>query len=137
MQSFSDKLHDTNLQFGISCIHHLLSEDKNSLKFVVFLMRRRPPRSTQGVSSAASDVYKRQEQKFLRRLTLYCLFQDLFLEQLLYICLGSLSDTSQLKQLYLQFYCVSREYLLLFTEFICSFKFFKENQIPCSGWSNG
>eukprot|EP00831_Metopus_contortus_P068491 TRINITY_DN61252_c0_g1_i1.p2 TRINITY_DN61252_c0_g1~~TRINITY_DN61252_c0_g1_i1.p2 ORF type:complete len:102 (-),score=29.14 TRINITY_DN61252_c0_g1_i1:107-412(-) len=25
-----------------------------------FLMRRRPPRSTQGVSSAASDVYKRQ-----------------------------------------------------------------------------
>eukprot|EP00831_Metopus_contortus_P028169 TRINITY_DN23483_c0_g1_i6.p1 TRINITY_DN23483_c0_g1~~TRINITY_DN23483_c0_g1_i6.p1 ORF type:complete len:159 (+),score=52.21 TRINITY_DN23483_c0_g1_i6:76-552(+) len=26
-----------------------------------FLMIRRPPRSTQGVSSAASDVYKRQE----------------------------------------------------------------------------
>ncbi|WP_460413975.1 alpha/beta fold hydrolase, partial [Staphylococcus aureus] len=25
-----------------------------------FLMIRRPPRSTQGVSSAASDVYKRQ-----------------------------------------------------------------------------
>eukprot|EP00831_Metopus_contortus_P043968 TRINITY_DN35275_c0_g1_i1.p1 TRINITY_DN35275_c0_g1~~TRINITY_DN35275_c0_g1_i1.p1 ORF type:complete len:343 (+),score=70.60 TRINITY_DN35275_c0_g1_i1:97-1125(+) len=28
-----------------------------------FLMRRRPPRSTQGVSSAASDVYKRQYQR--------------------------------------------------------------------------
>ena len=27
---------------------------------VGFLMIRRPPRSTQGVSSAASDVYKRQ-----------------------------------------------------------------------------
>eukprot|EP00831_Metopus_contortus_P061387 TRINITY_DN53240_c0_g1_i2.p1 TRINITY_DN53240_c0_g1~~TRINITY_DN53240_c0_g1_i2.p1 ORF type:complete len:122 (-),score=8.34 TRINITY_DN53240_c0_g1_i2:88-453(-) len=27
-----------------------------------FLMIRRPPRSTQGVSSAASDVYKRQVQ---------------------------------------------------------------------------
>ncbi|WP_460413977.1 hypothetical protein, partial [Staphylococcus aureus] len=26
-----------------------------------FLMIRRPPRSTQGVSSAASDVYKRQK----------------------------------------------------------------------------
>eukprot|EP00831_Metopus_contortus_P004031 TRINITY_DN11487_c0_g1_i5.p2 TRINITY_DN11487_c0_g1~~TRINITY_DN11487_c0_g1_i5.p2 ORF type:complete len:104 (+),score=8.16 TRINITY_DN11487_c0_g1_i5:39-350(+) len=26
-----------------------------------FLMIRRPPRSTQGVSSAASDVYKRQD----------------------------------------------------------------------------
>ncbi|WP_460413873.1 hypothetical protein [Staphylococcus aureus] len=26
-----------------------------------FLMIRRPPRSTQGVSSAASDVYKRQQ----------------------------------------------------------------------------
>ena len=29
--------------------------------FVFFLMRRRPPRSTQSRSSAASDVYKRQE----------------------------------------------------------------------------
>eukprot|EP00831_Metopus_contortus_P082676 TRINITY_DN8995_c0_g1_i1.p6 TRINITY_DN8995_c0_g1~~TRINITY_DN8995_c0_g1_i1.p6 ORF type:complete len:112 (+),score=32.40 TRINITY_DN8995_c0_g1_i1:86-421(+) len=28
-----------------------------------FLMIRRPPRSTQGVSSAASDVYKRQYQR--------------------------------------------------------------------------
>ena len=28
--------------------------------FIFFLMRRRPPRSTQGRSSAASDVYKRQ-----------------------------------------------------------------------------
>eukprot|EP00831_Metopus_contortus_P033653 TRINITY_DN26946_c0_g1_i3.p4 TRINITY_DN26946_c0_g1~~TRINITY_DN26946_c0_g1_i3.p4 ORF type:complete len:100 (+),score=33.80 TRINITY_DN26946_c0_g1_i3:65-364(+) len=28
--------------------------------FFFFLMLRRPPRSTQGVSSAASDVYKRQ-----------------------------------------------------------------------------
>eukprot|EP00831_Metopus_contortus_P048075 TRINITY_DN3902_c0_g1_i2.p1 TRINITY_DN3902_c0_g1~~TRINITY_DN3902_c0_g1_i2.p1 ORF type:complete len:261 (-),score=30.25 TRINITY_DN3902_c0_g1_i2:36-818(-) len=31
-----------------------------SFFFVFFLMIRRPPRSTQGVSSAASDVYKRQ-----------------------------------------------------------------------------
>eukprot|EP00831_Metopus_contortus_P009243 TRINITY_DN13563_c0_g3_i2.p1 TRINITY_DN13563_c0_g3~~TRINITY_DN13563_c0_g3_i2.p1 ORF type:complete len:106 (-),score=31.13 TRINITY_DN13563_c0_g3_i2:191-508(-) len=30
------------------------------LFFFFFLMIRRPPRSTQGVSSAASDVYKRQ-----------------------------------------------------------------------------
>eukprot|EP00831_Metopus_contortus_P010009 TRINITY_DN13871_c0_g2_i4.p1 TRINITY_DN13871_c0_g2~~TRINITY_DN13871_c0_g2_i4.p1 ORF type:complete len:270 (+),score=41.39 TRINITY_DN13871_c0_g2_i4:45-854(+) len=30
------------------------------IKFFFFLMIRRPPRSTQGVSSAASDVYKRQ-----------------------------------------------------------------------------
>eukprot|EP00831_Metopus_contortus_P049062 TRINITY_DN40292_c0_g1_i1.p1 TRINITY_DN40292_c0_g1~~TRINITY_DN40292_c0_g1_i1.p1 ORF type:complete len:111 (-),score=25.20 TRINITY_DN40292_c0_g1_i1:141-473(-) len=31
------------------------------LVFFFFLMIRRPPRSTQGVSSAASDVYKRQK----------------------------------------------------------------------------
>ena len=31
--------------------------------FTFFLMIRRPPRSTQGVSSAASDVYKRQQQQ--------------------------------------------------------------------------
>ncbi|GAB5827235.1 hypothetical protein JMUB7528_28330 [Staphylococcus aureus] len=30
------------------------------MKHLFFLMIRRPPRSTQGVSSAASDVYKRQ-----------------------------------------------------------------------------
>ena len=30
-----------------------------------FLMIRRPPRSTQGVSSAASDVYKRQLSNFV------------------------------------------------------------------------
>ena len=34
----------------------------NRDKFVFFLMIRRPPRSTQGRSSAASDVYKRQRQ---------------------------------------------------------------------------
>eukprot|EP00831_Metopus_contortus_P024030 TRINITY_DN21052_c0_g1_i2.p1 TRINITY_DN21052_c0_g1~~TRINITY_DN21052_c0_g1_i2.p1 ORF type:complete len:134 (-),score=30.15 TRINITY_DN21052_c0_g1_i2:40-441(-) len=33
---------------------------------VFFLMIRRPPRSTQGVSSAASDVYKRQRNALLR-----------------------------------------------------------------------
>ncbi|WP_460413910.1 hypothetical protein, partial [Staphylococcus aureus] len=32
---------------------------------ISFLMIRRPPRSTQGVSSAASDVYKRQVFMFL------------------------------------------------------------------------
>ena len=34
-----------------------------------FLMIRRPPRSTQGVSSAASDVYKRQPKLFLQILS--------------------------------------------------------------------
>eukprot|EP00831_Metopus_contortus_P016308 TRINITY_DN1681_c0_g1_i1.p1 TRINITY_DN1681_c0_g1~~TRINITY_DN1681_c0_g1_i1.p1 ORF type:complete len:171 (+),score=27.23 TRINITY_DN1681_c0_g1_i1:69-581(+) len=34
--------------------------DQVIVSFVFFLMIRRPPRSTQGVSSAASDVYKRQ-----------------------------------------------------------------------------
>eukprot|EP00831_Metopus_contortus_P026801 TRINITY_DN22704_c0_g1_i2.p1 TRINITY_DN22704_c0_g1~~TRINITY_DN22704_c0_g1_i2.p1 ORF type:complete len:218 (+),score=38.79 TRINITY_DN22704_c0_g1_i2:95-748(+) len=34
----------------------------NCVVFFFFLMIRRPPRSTQGVSSAASDVYKRQEE---------------------------------------------------------------------------
>eukprot|EP00831_Metopus_contortus_P008277 TRINITY_DN13183_c0_g1_i1.p3 TRINITY_DN13183_c0_g1~~TRINITY_DN13183_c0_g1_i1.p3 ORF type:complete len:111 (-),score=39.69 TRINITY_DN13183_c0_g1_i1:135-467(-) len=33
---------------------------KGHVMFFFFLMIRRPPRSTQGVSSAASDVYKRQ-----------------------------------------------------------------------------
>ena len=32
------------------------------LLWFFFLMRRRPPRSTQSRSSAASDVYKRQDQ---------------------------------------------------------------------------
>eukprot|EP00831_Metopus_contortus_P018624 TRINITY_DN17958_c0_g1_i1.p2 TRINITY_DN17958_c0_g1~~TRINITY_DN17958_c0_g1_i1.p2 ORF type:complete len:100 (-),score=16.99 TRINITY_DN17958_c0_g1_i1:346-645(-) len=35
--------------------------------FFFFLMIRRPPRSTQGVSSAASDVYKRQSQTPLQQ----------------------------------------------------------------------
>eukprot|EP00831_Metopus_contortus_P027653 TRINITY_DN23193_c0_g1_i2.p1 TRINITY_DN23193_c0_g1~~TRINITY_DN23193_c0_g1_i2.p1 ORF type:complete len:143 (+),score=30.51 TRINITY_DN23193_c0_g1_i2:66-494(+) len=34
--------------------------NSSTLTCVFFLMIRRPPRSTQGVSSAASDVYKRQ-----------------------------------------------------------------------------
>eukprot|EP00831_Metopus_contortus_P067674 TRINITY_DN60404_c0_g1_i1.p1 TRINITY_DN60404_c0_g1~~TRINITY_DN60404_c0_g1_i1.p1 ORF type:complete len:172 (-),score=32.02 TRINITY_DN60404_c0_g1_i1:47-562(-) len=34
-----------------------------TFSFFFFLMIRRPPRSTQGVSSAASDVYKRQYQR--------------------------------------------------------------------------
>eukprot|EP00831_Metopus_contortus_P016244 TRINITY_DN16789_c0_g1_i3.p1 TRINITY_DN16789_c0_g1~~TRINITY_DN16789_c0_g1_i3.p1 ORF type:complete len:183 (-),score=45.79 TRINITY_DN16789_c0_g1_i3:2-550(-) len=33
---------------------------RSQCSFFFFLMIRRPPRSTQGVSSAASDVYKRQ-----------------------------------------------------------------------------
>eukprot|EP00831_Metopus_contortus_P067413 TRINITY_DN6016_c0_g1_i1.p1 TRINITY_DN6016_c0_g1~~TRINITY_DN6016_c0_g1_i1.p1 ORF type:complete len:293 (-),score=53.05 TRINITY_DN6016_c0_g1_i1:260-1138(-) len=40
--------------------------------FVFFLMIRRPPRSTQGVSSAASDVYKRQYQRRVHGDHLYC-----------------------------------------------------------------
>ncbi|WP_460413922.1 hypothetical protein, partial [Staphylococcus aureus] len=32
-------------------------------------MIRRPPRSTQGVSSAASDVYKRQVQLFIKAMS--------------------------------------------------------------------
>ena len=37
-----------------------LEKSENLGNFVFFLMRRRPPRSTQSRSSAASDVYKRQ-----------------------------------------------------------------------------
>ena len=45
--------------------HHPTTRDPNMPKacpyaMMFFLMIRRPPRSTQGVSSAASDVYKRQ-----------------------------------------------------------------------------
>ena len=48
--------------------NQLTDQEKNKLKTLeelkknlsIFLMIRRPPRSTQGVSSAASDVYKRQ-----------------------------------------------------------------------------
>ena len=37
---------------------------KKFLFFVFFLKIRRPPRSTQSGSSAASDVYKRQDRHF-------------------------------------------------------------------------
>eukprot|EP00831_Metopus_contortus_P029873 TRINITY_DN24541_c0_g2_i1.p1 TRINITY_DN24541_c0_g2~~TRINITY_DN24541_c0_g2_i1.p1 ORF type:complete len:104 (-),score=29.71 TRINITY_DN24541_c0_g2_i1:123-434(-) len=40
-------------------IEQILFQCQRDLYFF-FLMIRRPPRSTQGVSSAASDVYKRQ-----------------------------------------------------------------------------
>ena len=43
--------------------------------FFFFLMIRRPPRSTQSRSSAASDVYKRQDLKRLRR-RMQIVFQD-------------------------------------------------------------
>eukprot|EP00831_Metopus_contortus_P016699 TRINITY_DN17039_c0_g1_i2.p3 TRINITY_DN17039_c0_g1~~TRINITY_DN17039_c0_g1_i2.p3 ORF type:complete len:107 (-),score=31.12 TRINITY_DN17039_c0_g1_i2:52-372(-) len=36
-------------------------------------MIRRPPRSTQGVSSAASDVYKRQSKNYIN-VVMQCLF---------------------------------------------------------------
>ncbi|VTU62785.1 hypothetical protein AMBR_JPGBJEAN_02778 [Lacticaseibacillus rhamnosus] len=39
-----------------------MSQSNAFMMFFFFLMIRRPPRSTQGVSSAASDVYKRQDQ---------------------------------------------------------------------------
>ncbi|VTU59928.1 putative phosphoketolase [Lactobacillus rhamnosus GG] [Lacticaseibacillus rhamnosus] len=43
--------------------------------FFFFLMIRRPPRSTQGVSSAASDVYKRQvdysSKEYFDKMTAY------------------------------------------------------------------
>eukprot|EP00831_Metopus_contortus_P042577 TRINITY_DN33831_c0_g1_i1.p3 TRINITY_DN33831_c0_g1~~TRINITY_DN33831_c0_g1_i1.p3 ORF type:complete len:126 (-),score=31.96 TRINITY_DN33831_c0_g1_i1:298-675(-) len=47
-----------------SCIQCLVSQvcvEAIGVSDFFFLMIRRPPRSTQGVSSAASDVYKRQE----------------------------------------------------------------------------
>ena len=47
-----------NLTIGPPIIKTLRGYTK--LPFDVHLMIRRPPRSTQGVSSAASDVYKRQ-----------------------------------------------------------------------------
>ena len=40
----------------------------SALLVCLFLMIRRPPRSTHGVSSAASDVYKRQADTSLRAL---------------------------------------------------------------------
>eukprot|EP00831_Metopus_contortus_P048929 TRINITY_DN40124_c0_g1_i2.p2 TRINITY_DN40124_c0_g1~~TRINITY_DN40124_c0_g1_i2.p2 ORF type:complete len:155 (+),score=47.62 TRINITY_DN40124_c0_g1_i2:58-522(+) len=45
------------------CISYMLlsmNQLSSVFKIFFFLMIRRPPRSTQGVSSAASDVYKRQ-----------------------------------------------------------------------------
>ena len=39
---------------------YLWCERRDHSRFVFFLMIRRPPRSTQSRSSAASDVYKRQ-----------------------------------------------------------------------------
>ena len=39
---------------------HVRMEHKSLIAFVFFLMIRRPPRTTQSRSSAASDVYKRQ-----------------------------------------------------------------------------
>eukprot|EP00831_Metopus_contortus_P030976 TRINITY_DN2533_c0_g1_i1.p1 TRINITY_DN2533_c0_g1~~TRINITY_DN2533_c0_g1_i1.p1 ORF type:complete len:390 (+),score=39.82 TRINITY_DN2533_c0_g1_i1:25-1194(+) len=49
-------------QFGSFVFFWLLlvRSHRSPLCFFFFLMIRRPPRSTQGVSSAASDVYKRQ-----------------------------------------------------------------------------
>eukprot|EP00831_Metopus_contortus_P005890 TRINITY_DN12219_c0_g1_i1.p1 TRINITY_DN12219_c0_g1~~TRINITY_DN12219_c0_g1_i1.p1 ORF type:complete len:158 (-),score=31.90 TRINITY_DN12219_c0_g1_i1:43-516(-) len=41
-------------------LSHTLCVQRFLSFFFFFLMIRRPPRSTQGVSSAASDVYKRQ-----------------------------------------------------------------------------
>eukprot|EP00831_Metopus_contortus_P027892 TRINITY_DN23338_c0_g1_i1.p1 TRINITY_DN23338_c0_g1~~TRINITY_DN23338_c0_g1_i1.p1 ORF type:complete len:118 (-),score=24.28 TRINITY_DN23338_c0_g1_i1:105-458(-) len=48
-------------------------------KCVFFLMIRRPPRSTQGVSSAASDVYKRQILEFKKRTDN---IRDIFVERI-------------------------------------------------------
>eukprot|EP00831_Metopus_contortus_P070390 TRINITY_DN63866_c0_g1_i1.p1 TRINITY_DN63866_c0_g1~~TRINITY_DN63866_c0_g1_i1.p1 ORF type:complete len:158 (-),score=21.88 TRINITY_DN63866_c0_g1_i1:69-542(-) len=44
------------------CSQKWVEEVEIIYMFIFFLMIRRPPRSTQGVSSAASDVYKRQLQ---------------------------------------------------------------------------
>eukprot|EP00825_Cyclidium_porcatum_P001316 TRINITY_DN10599_c0_g1_i1.p3 TRINITY_DN10599_c0_g1~~TRINITY_DN10599_c0_g1_i1.p3 ORF type:complete len:103 (-),score=37.42 TRINITY_DN10599_c0_g1_i1:12-320(-) len=41
-------------------------------------MIRRPPRSTHCISSAASDVYKRQKQIFAREVSLYKYVERLF-----------------------------------------------------------
>eukprot|EP00831_Metopus_contortus_P080789 TRINITY_DN8344_c0_g1_i1.p1 TRINITY_DN8344_c0_g1~~TRINITY_DN8344_c0_g1_i1.p1 ORF type:complete len:328 (+),score=95.33 TRINITY_DN8344_c0_g1_i1:40-984(+) len=51
--------------------------------FFFFLMIRRPPRSTQGVSSAASDVYKRQYQRRVHGEKKYTQNYDNLNEQLL------------------------------------------------------
>eukprot|EP00831_Metopus_contortus_P034695 TRINITY_DN27649_c0_g1_i2.p1 TRINITY_DN27649_c0_g1~~TRINITY_DN27649_c0_g1_i2.p1 ORF type:complete len:118 (-),score=8.25 TRINITY_DN27649_c0_g1_i2:222-575(-) len=45
-----------------------------------FLMIRRPPRSTQGVSSAASDVYKRQPYKqLIKKDFTLCVYETILL----------------------------------------------------------
>ena len=55
-----------NKYFKLSLIHISEPTRQEAISYAVFclkkifLMIRRPPRSTQGVSSAASDVYKRQ-----------------------------------------------------------------------------
>ena len=46
-------------KYAVFCL-----KKKNSFFFFFFLMIRRQPRSTHCISSAASDVYKRQEQQF-------------------------------------------------------------------------
>eukprot|EP00825_Cyclidium_porcatum_P043992 TRINITY_DN6353_c0_g1_i1.p3 TRINITY_DN6353_c0_g1~~TRINITY_DN6353_c0_g1_i1.p3 ORF type:complete len:111 (+),score=31.44 TRINITY_DN6353_c0_g1_i1:1-333(+) len=50
--------------YNIITIHILIYHSFSSyFLFFFFLMIRRPPRSTHCISSAASDVYKRQEKK--------------------------------------------------------------------------
>ena len=46
----------------VSCSVVIVSRGPGLILFFFFLMIRRPPRSTLDRSSAASDVYKRQEQ---------------------------------------------------------------------------
>ena len=50
----------TELIDGLTYVRLPSAVEKNSGITTQPLMIRRPPRSTQGVSSAASDVYKRQ-----------------------------------------------------------------------------
>ena len=46
-------------KYAVFCL-----KKKNSFFFFFFLMIRRQPRSTHCISSAASDVYKRQKEMF-------------------------------------------------------------------------
>eukprot|EP00831_Metopus_contortus_P008842 TRINITY_DN13408_c0_g1_i2.p1 TRINITY_DN13408_c0_g1~~TRINITY_DN13408_c0_g1_i2.p1 ORF type:complete len:161 (-),score=36.71 TRINITY_DN13408_c0_g1_i2:198-680(-) len=76
--------------------------------FFFFLMIRRPPRSTQGVSSAASDVYKRQvstQSTWAPFFRLVYVAEQPF--QLSDICQHNLEDAKSVFAIYDEFNCGS------------------------------
>eukprot|EP00831_Metopus_contortus_P017290 TRINITY_DN17283_c0_g1_i3.p1 TRINITY_DN17283_c0_g1~~TRINITY_DN17283_c0_g1_i3.p1 ORF type:complete len:139 (-),score=30.98 TRINITY_DN17283_c0_g1_i3:102-518(-) len=66
----------------------------NYILFFFFLMIRRPPRSTQGVSSAASDVYKRQYQRRVHGIIYTIISQGMYQSAFYGLLLTAVMDTS-------------------------------------------